>query len=487
MKRKIYKSIAFLLTLCTLLPFAFSTTAYAITNQEAYYLSVLRPSNIKDIDQSYPVKLIVNEAVNSYDATENSKMSPTQPIRKRMEFTGYCGVSAKISDEDMLAILKDALSSVGSYKELQDPVDDNVLIQQTLEKLKVSQEDIDKMIENWQKLLGVDNVVSLLSGKVPDIAANDAINAVIDGAQGNIPGLPGMPGIGNVIDGAFISYEQWQKDKAKWKSIADMYEAKQRLRTYYAAVQDKINEYFSEHGNWTIKVNSQDWASLYYNYTYDNKQIWTADIELTKSDGSYGNITGTYTGKFEFKMDTDLSGFDNTFDDYLMKCLTVENFNMVGGFEAMVLGARNRSYEWDWSLLDWSGDPSEMLCRFEIPDCELNLSLPAGTNRAFFEIPVDSTLIYMTEYSRNINRTISVNGYSGDANRYTDETRTMNIRVVDDVETCSGTVSGTTYNAYSGTKTGSGRLEDEIDDDNTRSVVIDYAPDMVLIIDMLVD
>jgi len=93
----------------------------------------------------------------------------------------------------------------------------------------------------------------------------------------------------------------------------------------------------------------------------------------------------------------------------------------------------------------------------------------------------------MTEYSRNINRTISVNGYSGDANRYTDETRTMNIRVVDDVETCSGTVSGTTYNAYSGTKTGSGRLEDEIDDDNTRSVVIDYAPDMVLIIDMLVD
>lgn len=468
MKRKIHKSIAFLLMLCMLLPLAFSTTVYAITNQEAYYLSVLRPSNIKNINQSYPVKLIVNQAVWTGKGEKQS-----------MEFFGTCGVSAEISDEEMLAILKDALSSVGSYKELQDPVDDKVLIQQTLEKLKVSQEDIDKMIENWQKLLGIDNVVSLLSGKVPDIAANDAINAVIDGAQGNIPGLPGMPGIGNVIDGAFISYEQWQKDKAKWKSIADMYEAKQRLRTYNAAVQEKINEYFSEHGNWTVKINSQDWAELRFQFVDGNKQIWTADIELTKNDGSYGNITGTYTGKFAFKMDTDLSGYDKNFGNYLFDDIRTGGTVMTETKAELVLrdcwSSRKKLQN-----VEWSGKPSEMSCVFEIPDCELNLALPAGTSRAFFEIPVDKEEIYMTEYNRNIDRTIYM--YASDVG-WSDEAE-MNISMIDDQQNYSGTYQF--HNHYTGeTRTAS------IDNPDwslyNMEDIVDYAPDMVLIIDMLGD
>lgn len=461
MKRKIHKSIAFLLMLCMLLPLAFSTTVYAITNQEAYYLSVLRPSNIKNINQSYPVKLIVNQAVWTGKGEKQS-----------MEFFGTCGVSAEISDEEMLAILKDALSSVGSYKELQDPVDDKVLIQQTLEKLKVSQEDIDKMIENWQKLLGIDNVVSLLSGKVPDIAANDAINAVIDGAQGNIPGLPGMPGIGNVIDGAFISYEQWQKDKAKWKSIADMYEAKQRLRTYNAAVQEKINEYFSEHGNWTVKINSQDWADLRFQGMSGNKQIWTADIELTKNDGSYGNITGTYTGRFAFKMDADLSSYDTDFGEYIVSDINVPDGSISSTTEDMLNGDGD-----GWQLVDWTGKISEMGCIFEILDCELNLALPAGTNRAFFEIPISKEEIYMTEYSRNIERTLSIRRVH---DIYSEE-KILNISMVDDVENYSGV-----YTKYAPWPVGT-QTSNSGNPANIYNSIVDYAPNMVLIIDMLGD
>lgn len=71
-----------------------------------------------------------------------------------MEFKGTLGINTGIDDETMLSILEDALSSVDGYEELQDAVDDKVLAEQSLEKLKVSQEDIDKMIENWQKILG---------------------------------------------------------------------------------------------------------------------------------------------------------------------------------------------------------------------------------------------------------------------------------------------------------------------------------------------
>lgn len=449
MKRTIKKSIAFLLLVCMMLPMAFSTTAYAITNQESYYLSVLKPSNIKNINQSYPVKLIVNKAVWTGGVG-----------KQNMEFFGTCGVSAEISDEEMLAILKDALSSVSSYKELQDPVDDKVLIQQTLEKLKVSQEDIDKMIENWQKLLGIDNVVSLLSGKIPDVGTSDAINAVIDGAQGNIPGLPGMPGVGNVVDGIFISYEQWEKDKAKWKSIAEMYEAKQRIRTYNMAVQEKINEYFSEHGNWTVKINSQDWADLRFEAVDGNKQIWTADIELTKNDGSYGNITGTYTGRFAFKMDSDLSGYDANFGKYIVSDINA-------GGQGVIATTTEDILRWvgdDCQLIEWTGKTSEMSCIFEIPDCELNLALPAGTNRAFFEIPVYGDEVYMTEYSRNINRTLSIasDSFVGF------DVLVLNISMIDDITTY--TQNGIT-----------------IERDHLINDIIDYAPDMVLIIDMLGD
>ena len=71
-----------------------------------------------------------------------------------MEFKGTLGINTGIDDETMLSILEDALSSFDGYEELQDAVDDKVLAEQSLEKLKVSQEDIDKMIENWQKILG---------------------------------------------------------------------------------------------------------------------------------------------------------------------------------------------------------------------------------------------------------------------------------------------------------------------------------------------
>lgn len=395
MKKTTKKLLVLLLMACMILPYISSTTVHAISTQESYYLSVLNPGSAKGRVESYPVKLVF-DAFGTYN-----------DINDQLEFKGTLGINTGIDDETMLSILKDALSSVEGYEDLQDVVDDKVLAEQSLEKLKVSQEDVDKMIENWQKILGIDNVVTLLSGNLPNIGASDAINAVIDGAQGNIPGLPGVPGIGNVIDTAFISYEQWQKDKEKYKDIVNAYNANRRLEAYYVRVSELMTEERADESSWTLKIESQDSADFEFHKIHGNTQLWTADIELKKRDGSYGNVSGAYDGHFNLIMDCDLSTFDSEYPEYVAQYANNKGEadlsdsttwpSVVTTYFVPVFGGT-------WSVAGNSGSDSSLYCSFEIPDCNLLLELPRGTNRAFFEIYVDSSLVYMTEYSISVNR-----------------------------------------------------------------------------------
>ena len=398
MKKITKKLLVLLLMACMILPYTSPITAHAVSTQEAYYLSVLNPGSAKGRVESYPVKLVFN-AFGTY-----------HNINDRLEFKGTLGINTGIDDETMLSILEDALSSVEGYEELQDAVDDKVLAEQSLEKLKVSQEDVDKMIENWQKILGIDNVVTLLSGNLPNIGASDAINAVIDGAQGNIPGLPGVPGIGNVIDTAFISYEQWQKDKEKYKDIVNAYNANRRLDAYYVRVSELMTEERADESSWTLKIEAQDSADFEFHKIHGNTQLWTADIELKKRDGSYGNVSGAYDGHFNLTMDCDLSTFDNEYPEYVAQY--ANKHGKVDESDSTTWPSRMTTYlvkvfGSSWSVADNSGSDSSLYCSFEIPDCNLLLELPRGANKAFFEIYVDSSLVYMTEYSISVNRQVT--------------------------------------------------------------------------------
>lgn len=402
MKKITKRILIFLLMACMILPYTSTITAHAISTQESYYLSMLNPSSAKGRSESYPVKLSF-KAPNSYtDATE------------LLEFHGTLSVNTGISDEDMLSILEDALSSVSGYEELQDAVDDKVLAEQSLEKLKVSQEDIDKMIENWQKLLGIDNVVTLLSGNLPNIGTSDAINAVIDGAQGNVPGLPGVPGIGNVIDTVFISYEQWEKDKEKYKDIVNAYNANRRLDAYYVRVSELMQEQRAEESSWTLKINEQKTASFEFLKIEGNTQIWTTDIELKKTDGSYGNVSGIYEGRFCLNMDCDLSTFDSSIARDLAEWNSRDDTEKLDERLTFIRELFYSPYRGtSWSVIDESGSASSFYSSFEIPDCEMDLTLPIGVSRAFFEISIDSSVVYLTDYSVSIDRQFTLRGSSG--------------------------------------------------------------------------
>ncbi len=240
-------------------------------------------------------------------------------------------------------------------------------------------------------MMGIDAVAELLSGKLTDIGASDVVNSIVDGLQGDIPMMPGLPGVGTVIDGAFVSWDEFQKDQQKYKDIIALSQAKQRLRSYYAKVDQLIRDFISDKGDWTLEINSQDVVEqMTFAGVDGNRQILTADIRLVKSDGSAGNVTGTYTGHFKLRLDYDLTGFDKGYAQH--------------GLDVLNTGAERGGDR--WGITTDEGPPSECYQVLEGEDYQVNLSLPAGVNRAFLEMPIAGLPLFRTDYSLQIQRVV---------------------------------------------------------------------------------
>ena len=302
------KQIKRLFSLLLLFVLAASLTlpASALTLQESYYLQTLYPNLPKD-SSSYPARLIVNTG--NFNVTLH----------------GTCGMNASLTEEQMLAILKQALGAISGYKELEDAAQDKHLQSQLTEKLKFTDEDVKEVMKNLLSLMGWDDIPDMLNPvSLPDI---EAFNGnlfhdyeLIEGAfefgdtAEEIAGM--LAGQGDLLDfiepdmlpsiqdllynGAKISWEEFQKDKQKYKDIISLSQANERLRQYYARVDELVKKAQSESGAWAIRIYDQQVAEGKMNPLYDHTVpgIFTADIELVKDDGSFGNINGTYTGRF---------------------------------------------------------------------------------------------------------------------------------------------------------------------------------------------
>ncbi len=389
------------LTLC-------AAPAHALTLQETYYLETLYPNRPKNA-ASYPARLIVN--VNGSTATLN----------------GTCGMDASLTEEEMLSILKHGLDAVSGYKELEDAAQDKNTVTSLTEKLKFSDEDMKEIMNNLLSLVGWDNIPGMLTPiSAPKI---DALNGdpfhdyeTINGAVkfgdkvGDIVDI--LAGEGDLLDflkpdmlpsvqeflynGAKVSWEQFQKDQQKYKDIAALYQAKSRLRQYYARVNQLVKDAQSEDGAWAIRIYDQQVIQAKYLPTYDQlvPQIWTADIELVKGDGSMGNVNGAYTGSFSLKMDTDLAEFDSR-----RHILFAEHMNK--SQEQVAAGA----IHWSPASLQLNA-PSENKVSFAGDGVSVTLTLPPGANRTLFELPLDATALEQTEYVNTCDYVMVIGGES---------------------------------------------------------------------------
>ncbi len=377
MKQAIRKITVLLLAFSIMLAATPISAQAALPNRDAYYLSVLKPDKMPRVKASYPVKLKLNLS------------SPY--MSANVEFPGSVGVNTEVTDEKLLEMLKSALPSVNGYSELQDPVDDKVLVEELSKKLKFSDEDMQNILNNWAALLGLDAVKSIVDGKAPEMSGSDLVGAIMDAAgdEISIPGTPEMPGgAGTVVNGIFISFAEYQKDLEKYQDIVKLSQTKARLRAYYSAVGDAIRDYIAENGNWRLVINSQDVADLTFMDMPGNKQLWTADINLTKSMDGATSIEGTYSGTFKLKMEADMYAFDNGYAAYWAK--------------------RTSNAQMNYNVTANDGKRSEMKLEFEIPDCQLGISLPPGTLRNFFEEELPSSELMQSHFSVSVDRAFTM-------------------------------------------------------------------------------
>lgn len=375
MKRILTLCLVFCLTLAVI-P---AVPAQALTLQEQSWLEYLRP-DVPKLEGSYPAYLLVS-----------------MPDGTSVKLNGTCGVGGSLDDDEIIGVLKRACSSVDGYKDPQNAVNDVVLVAAVKEKLKFTQEDMDQLQQNFLALSGFDKVADILNLTMPGVGGSDMASIAADIVQNGKPGLGFLNPIpdsiggfaqGLIINGIFVSWEEFQRDKDKYKDIVNMSQANARLRAYYGRVDELVRDAMSDKGVWTISITDQQVVEGKINQIYDYTVpgIFTADIELIKDDGSYGNIDGTYTGHFELKMDTELTDYDNRrhilYADYMNKS------------QQKLPGEK----------ISWSGvsvqvnKPTESKLTLEGENVSVSLSLPSGTNRTIFELPLDTTALEQTEY-----------------------------------------------------------------------------------------
>jgi hypothetical protein len=206
--------------------------------------------------------------------------------------------------------------------------------------------------------------------------------------------MPGKPGLGTIVDGAFISFDEYQKDKQKYQDIIKLSQTNERLSIYKSRVRGLIRDKLKEKGGWRLEISAQDIADLTYNKMPGSKQLWTAEIDLRKDDSELTSISGNYSGVFTLKMDADMSAYDNGYAAWFAKEISSPGYA--------------------FAPTDNTGITSEIRLAYEIPNCRLNITLPEGKNRHFFEENIPNTALTQTEFTINTDRTVTVQAKLGD-------------------------------------------------------------------------
>ena len=365
--KKMIRILTATMVCCMLLCFA--RPAEAASLQEEAWLSLLCPSELPKVDGG-----------TSYHAELTIRLPQLTPVT----LNGICSLEGTVSDEQILSALKTAVSAVPEYKSPDDAASDKALVSDLKEKLKFSKEDMQRILQNWLALVGKDKVYEILNGRIPKFEVSDGIGPLVNGiidAAGELAGEEldiAIPDL--IINGAVVSWKEYQRDQEKYRHIVSLSQANARLRQYYDRVNELLREDMGKTAHWTIRIYDQKVQNDTFDMVYDITlpYLYTAEILLTKNGGDYSSITGTYSGDFKITIDADMSDYDANLHDYVAKAFT-ENDQKVG-------------VKRNWSGYSMTiNQPSESKTILEGENLSVNLSLPYGTNKTIFELPLDAT------------------------------------------------------------------------------------------------
>ena len=310
------KIISFILILLMFVPLIIP--ANSISLQEQSWLSHLRPANLPKPNgkTSYPAELLVDI-----------------PNHTQVKLTGTCSFEGQLTDEDILAAIKQAAAEAG-YKSPENAVTDKLKIDELKNKLQFSKEDRERIIKNWLAMVGMDKVADILKGEFPSYGGTDAVGIVVGMiSSGELPGISSLNPIPTdfggfaqniIINGTTQTIEQYQRDQQKWKDIVELSQARARYREFTASLNTIIKNKTKEKTAWTIRIQNQTVQEQLYRAAPEIHlpYIYTSDIVLVKKDGNFDSPKGVYEGEFKIDIDVSLEDYDKNFHKYL-----AESFN----------------------------------------------------------------------------------------------------------------------------------------------------------------
>ena len=260
---------------------------------------------------------------------DSTKIYPVTLTIGSMSFRGTLSRMDKPTEEEIKQAIKDALKEMGltelEISELQETVD------RVAAEEELTQEDIDRVMQNLMKIAGVDNVVDLIKsvGSAEDGAILDALEGygadeayektlewlleqVAEGA-GEAAGA-----VKKLLDTAMISADQYERDQQKWKNRVDAANAERTLKEFYFKAKDRADGMrgMRAHG-WALKIEDSASKNFTFFTTEGNLQIWTVNLILKKYDTKQDNVpSGKYSGVVVISVEYEMSPFDQGFADW---------------------------------------------------------------------------------------------------------------------------------------------------------------------------
>ena len=325
--KNILKLLPFILIICILSSMVLPVSAVSL--QEQSWLHHLTPSNMPKTKgkDSYPVELHVK--VES---------------QKEVVISGTCSLEGKLTDEDLIDAMKKAAASVDGYKSPENAVTDKLKIDELKNKLSFTEEEQNRIIKNWLSLVGMDKVADLLKGQLPSYGETDAVGVVVGmissgklpDAKALVPFPTDVSGFaqGLVINGAFISYDQYKRDQQKYQDIVELSNARARFREFNAMLNSIIKEKMKGKTGWTIRVQDQVIEDQLYRGSPEiyAPYFYTSDIVLYKNGNDIDDPVGTYQGDVKLTVDVSLEDYDRNFAQYLADNLNKKAQSSVGQY-----------------------------------------------------------------------------------------------------------------------------------------------------------
>lgn len=341
-------------------------------------------------------------------------------------FKGTVGTRATMTDAQTVQAIKDAVKDVPEYKAIDDAYADKLLVNSLTQSLEFGSDDIDRIKNNLAKILGVDSFQSVVNYvspiNIPSIPTGDNVNIVTvlqsiesagetahgiyewagtirllkdvgikfkDIAGGLKPGAPNPLSI--IMNGAGVSFEEFERDQKKYADLVELLNAKERLRRFQKAVLSNL--YHNINPVYVIDVGGTVQGEAYVDDGTLCPALYSLQLVAYKDDGE-NYFTGSYSGSLIVNVDVDTTSFDAEYAQRLADAMNGARKGTAGKITA--LAEKRPSDDLVYEVVYNSGEASSVYTHYKSESFKVTIPNRAADGKSTTTLdPMQLTVVDM--------------------------------------------------------------------------------------------